>query len=104
MIELTQKILTLDSESERALKKADARALNVMKEADLHASRLIEEEQQLFEKQKERDAAAADEKLEVQRRQAIAALEQKMEAYDRSLDVEALIEHLLSAAKDRVCH
>ncbi len=104
MIELTQKILTLDSESETALKKADARTLDVMKEADLHAGRLIEEEQQLFEKQKERDVAAQDEKLEVQRRQATAALKQKMKAYESSLDVEALIEHLLSAAKDRVCH
>jgi hypothetical protein len=104
MIELTQKILTLDSESETAIKKADAAALEVMKEADLHAGRLIEEEQQLFEKQKERDVAAQDEKLDVQRRQATAALKQKMEAYERSFDVETLIEHLLSAAKDRVCH
>ena len=103
MIELTQKILTLDSESERALKKADAAVLDVMKEADLHAGRLIEEEQQLFEKQKERDVAAQDEKLDVQRRQATAALKQKMKAYESSLDVEALIENLLSAGKDRVC-
>ncbi len=104
MIELTQKILTLDSESEIALKKADARALDVMKEADLHAGRLIEEEQQLFEKQKEYDAVLLEEKLEVQRRQAVIVLEQKMKAYESSFDVEALIEHLLSAAKDKVCH
>ena len=104
MIELTQKILTLDTKSETVLKKADARALDVMKEADLRASRLIEEEQQLFEKQKERDVAAVDEKLELQRRQAVIVLEQKMKAYESSFDVEALIEHLLSAAKDRVCH
>ena len=104
MIELTQKILTLDSESETVLKKADARALDVMKEADLHAGRLIEEEQQLFEKQKEYDAVLLEEKLEVQRRQAVIVLEQKMKAYESSFDVEALIEHLLSAAKDKVCH
>lgn len=103
MIELTQKILALDTESESALKKADAAALEVMKEADYHAARLIEEEQELFEKQKERDAVLLEEKLEMQRRQAIAALEQKMEVYDGSLDVEALIEHLLFVAKDRVC-
>ena len=103
MIELTQKILTLDADVAAELKEADTSALHVIKKADLRAQHLIEEEQQLFEQQKERDAAALNEKLEVQRREATAVLEQKMEAYKSSLDVEVLVEKLLLEAKGRVC-
>ena len=77
--------------------------MHVIKKADLQAQHLIEEEQQLFKQQKERDTAALNENLEVQRREAVVVLEQKMKAYDSSLDVEVLVEQLLLEAKGRVC-
>ena len=103
MVELTQKILSLDAEVSAELKQADTSSLHVIKKADLQSQHLIEEEQQLFEKQKERDAAALNKKLEVQRREATAVLEQKMKVYDSSLDVEVLVEQLFLEAKGRVC-
>jgi len=103
MTELTQKILTLDSESETALKKADASAQEVMRAADFRAEMLAEEEQQRFEKQKADDEAALVAQLEVERSEAMAALQQRMEAFERSLDSDLLIKNLLAAAKERVC-
>jgi uncharacterized membrane protein len=103
MNELTEKILALDAAAYAALKKSAAAVQEVKKEADLKAQRLIEEQQQLFEKQKESDAAALAEKLEAERRRALAALYQKMEVNDRSADIDKQIAYLLSAAKDRVC-
>jgi len=103
MTELTQKILTLDSESERALKKADESAQEVMREADFRAERRVHEEQQRFEKQKAGDEAALAEQLDVERREAMEELQQRMDAYDRSLDIDLLIKQLLAVAKERVC-
>lgn len=103
MTELTQKILTLDSESETALKKADASAQEVMRAADFRAESQIQEEERRFEKQKADDEAALAEQLEVERREAMAALQRKMDAFDRSLDTDLLIKNLLIAAKERVC-
>ena len=45
----------------------------------------------------------SQEKLVLQRRQAMAALNQKMDTYNNSLDIETLIEQLLSVVKDQVC-
>ena len=104
MIEMTQKILALDSEAETALKNSAASVLEAMKEADLHAKGMIEEQQQLFEKQKESERAALAEKLERERHRSVAALQQKMEAFEASVDIDVLIGHLLSVAKERVCH
>lgn len=104
MIEMTQKILALDSEAETALKKSAASVLEAMKEADLRAKGLIEEQQKLFEKQKESERAALAEKLEGERRRSMAALQQKREAFEASVDTDALIGHLLSVAKERACH
>ncbi len=103
MNELTEKILALDAEADTALKKSAAAVLDVKREADLSAKRLIEEEQQLFEKQKESDAAVLADKLEAERRRALAALHQKMEAFDKTVEFDRLIENLLAAAKERVC-
>jgi len=103
MIELTQPILSLDTESEKALKTADLAALEIMKKADAHAAQILAEEQHLFAKQKEQDMVALEEKLVVQRQEEMTALKQKMDTYNNSLDVEKLTEQLLSIAKDRVC-
>ena len=100
---LTEKILALDAEADTALKKSAAAVQEVKREADLRAKRLIEEEQQLFEKQKESDTAALAEKVEAERRQALAVLHQKMEAFDESVDIDALVDYLLSVAKERAC-
>lgn len=103
MSELTQKILSLDVEVTTKLKEADTASLHVIKKADLQAKYLIEKEQHLFELQKERDTAALDEKLELKRQQSLQALEQKMNAYNRSFDIDVLVKQLLSEAKERVC-
>jgi hypothetical protein len=103
MSELTQKILSLDVEVTTKLKEADTASLHVIKKADLQAKHLIEKEQHLFELQKERDTAALEEKLELKRQQSLQALEQKMNAYNRSFDVDVLVKQLLSEAKERVC-
>jgi len=103
MTELTQMILTLDSESETALKRADASAQEVMRAADMDAERVLQEEQQRFKKQKTGDEAALAEQLEVERRKAMESLQLRMEAFERSLDFDLLIKKLLAAAKERVC-
>ena len=103
MIELTQKILSLDAEVATELKEAETAALHVIKAADLQAKDLIEKEQHLFEMQKEYDRAALDKKLELKRQQSLQALEQKMNAYNRSFDIDVLVKQLLSEAKARVC-
>ncbi len=48
MSELTQTILTLDAESEKALKTADVSALEAMEKADAQALQMLEEEQLLL--------------------------------------------------------
>jgi len=101
--ELTQTILTLDAESEKALNTADISAMEAIKNADAQALQMLAEEQQLFEKQKKKDMAALEEKMGEKRREAMKVLKQKMDAYDNFLDVEKLTEELLSVVKDRVC-
>ena len=103
MTELTQMILTLDSASAEALKEADASAQSVMKEADSRADALLEERQRHLAKQKAGEAAALAEKLDGERREAAAALQRKMEAFDRSFESDAALEYLIAAAKARVC-
>ncbi len=103
MIELTQKILSLDAEVTTERKEADTAALHVIKKADLQAKHHIEKEQQLFETQKEHDRALLDEKLKLQRQESVVTLKQKMKAYESSFDVEAVAEQLLSMAKEKVC-
>ena len=103
MIELTQKILSLDAEVATELKEADKASLHVIKQADLSAKHLTEKEQHLFETQKERDTHSLQDKLTLQRQKSLLTLEQKMKAYERSFDVEAVVEQLLSMAKEKVC-
>ena len=103
MIELTQKILSLDAEVATELKEADKASLHVIKKADLNARHITEKEQYLFEMKKERDTLSLQESLTLQRQEALVTLEQKMRAYDSSFAVDASVEQLLSAAKERVC-
>ena len=103
MSELTQTILTLDAESEKALKTADVSALEAMEKADAQALQMLEEEQLLFENKKKNDIAALEEKMGEKRREAMKVLKQKMDTYDNALDVESLTQELLSVVKDRVC-
>jgi len=103
VIELTQTILSLDTESEKALKMADISAVEAIKKADKQAAQMFSEAQHLFEKQKEQDMKLLKDKLVEKRRKTMDVLKQKMDYYNNTIEIEALTEELFSLAKDRVC-
>ncbi|MEA3418751.1 MAG: hypothetical protein U9Q90_05065 [Campylobacterota bacterium] len=100
---LAQKILTLDAEAEAELQNVSLSTLKRRQEADAHADRMREEQQQFFEDQKRKETAELTKKLEEDRQKAIAALRQKMKAFDKEVEINKLAEYLLSMAKERAC-
>lgn len=103
MIELTQTILSLDTESEKALKMADLSALEAMKKADEQATQMFAEAQHLFEKKKEQDMKLLKDKLVEKHRKTMDVLKQKMDNYNNTIEIEALTEELFSLAKEHTC-
>lgn len=104
MIDLTQQILSLDAEVASELNHANAVSMEAKREADLHAEQSIEEAQQLFEKEKNSEAQQLAKSVKENRERAIENLQQKMEAFDNDVEIDALVEHLVGMAKDRICH
>ena len=62
------------------------------------------EAQQLFEKEKNSEAQQLAKSVKENRERAIENLQQKMEAFDNDVEIDALVEHLVGMAKDRICH
>ncbi len=103
-MDLTQKIVALDRECGIKIKKVNSTALELKREADRLAGSTREKKQQLLEEQKNTEAALLAQKMEEVHKKAIAALHQKMETFNQKVTTDKVVEFLLSAARDRVCH
>jgi hypothetical protein len=103
-MDLTEAILTLDKESESELENANVLNLKGKQEINIYAQNLKEETLESFENQKTQDSSELTKKLEQERQKAITELRRKMKDYDEKVDIDKLAEHLLSLAKERVCH
>ncbi|RLA68646.1 MAG: hypothetical protein DRG24_09910 [Epsilonproteobacteria bacterium] len=103
MTELTQKIVDFDSQIQRGLTEADRVAQNKMKESDTRAQNLIEAQKQLFENTQKDAVSALNQKLKDERNHALRALQQKIIASDKEIDIDVLVEKLLRKAKEQVC-
>jgi len=104
MMDLTQKIVTFDRGCEIRLKKVHSATLKAEREADALIESTREEKQHLFEEQKNTEAALLAQEMEEVRKKAIAALHQKMKTFNQEVTTNKVVEHLLSVARDRVCH
>ena len=103
MIDLTQKILSLDTEATLELNNANAVSVETKRETDLRAEQLMEEAQQLFIKEKNSEEKQLVKSVQEDREQANNDLHKKMETFDKDLDLDSLVEHLLMKAKDHIC-
>jgi vacuolar-type H+-ATPase subunit H len=103
MIDLTQKILSLDIEATLELNDANAVSMEAKREADLHAEERMQEAKQLFEKQKNSEVKQLAKNIEDDRKRAIDNVQQKMETFDKNVKIDKLVEHLLTVTKDRIC-
>jgi len=103
MIDLTQKILSLDLEAALELNNANAVSMEAKREADLRAEQQMEKAKQLFEKQKNSEAKQLAKRVEDDKMRAIDNVQQKMETFDKNVKIDELVEYLLSVAKDRIC-
>ena len=101
MTDLTQKILSLDLETASELNHAVS--MEAKREADLYAEQRMEEAQQLFEKQKNSEAQQLAKSVKENRERALADLQKKMEAFDKDVEIDELVEYLVGVAKDRIC-
>ncbi len=103
MIDLTQKILSLDKEFALELTNANTVNMEAKREADLHAEHQMEKAYQLFEKQKNSEAIQLVKNIKENRELAIENLQKKMKTFDKEVEIDALVEDLLTMAKDRIC-
>lgn len=103
MIDLTQKILSLDLEAASELNHANAVSMEAKREADLHAEERMKEVQKLFEKQKNSEEKELVKSVRKNREIAIGNLQQKMKDFDNNVEIDELVEHLIVVAKDRIC-
>ena len=103
MTDLTQKILSLDVEAASELNHANAVSMKVKREADLRAEQQMEEVHQLFEKQKHREATELAKNIKEDRERAINNLKKNMENFDKEVEIDILVEHLVTVVKDRIC-
>ena len=103
MMDLTQKIVTLDRECDTKIKKVNSATLEAEREADALAESIKEKKQHLLEEQKNTEAALLMQEMKEVRKKAIAALHQKMEIFNQEVTADKVVEHLLSTARDRVC-
>ena len=104
IMDLTQKIVTFDRECDIKIKELHSAALETEREADKLAGSIREKKQQLFEEQKDTEAALLIQEMEEVHKKAIATLHQKMETFNQKVTTDKVVGLLLSAARDRVCH
>lgn len=103
MTNFTQKILSLDLKAASELNHTNAVSIEAKREADLRAEQRMEEAQQLFEKQKNSEVQQLVKSIKEDHKRAISNMQQKMEAFDKDVEIDKLVEHLVSVAKDRIC-
>jgi len=80
-----------------------AASMEVKREADLRAEQLLKDTQQLFEKQKNSEAEQLAKNVKEDRERVLADLQKKMEAFDKDVEIDELVEYLVGMAKDRIC-
>ena len=103
MTNLTQKMLSLDLKAASELNHANAVSIEAKREADFRAEQRMEESQQLFEKQKNSELQQLVKSIKEDHKSATINMQQKMEAFDKDVEIDTLVEHLVSVAKDRIC-
>ncbi len=103
MIDLTHKIFSLDLEAASEVNHANAVSMEAKREADLHAEQQMEKAQQLFEKQKKNETEQLAKSVKEDRKRALDNLQKKRETFDNDVEVDALVEHLVSVEKGRIC-
>ncbi len=103
MTDLTQKILSLDLKAALELNNAYAVSMEAKREADLHTEQRMEETQKLFKKQKDNEAKDLAKSLKEYQQKTLDNLQKKMENFDKNVEIDNSLEHLLALAKDRIC-
>lgn len=104
MTELTQKLLVLDSQTNKELELSKELAQKVMIKADSHAKKMMSEAKEVFNKQKENDIEILSNNLEKKRLLSIEILKKNKQKFDEHFDIDELVKHLILVAKEKVCH
>ena len=103
MNDLTQKILDLDSESMGVLKRAEAKAAEMKKKADLSVEKRMKEAEEHFRDEKRHKLDLLHRKHEAEEKKAFMLLDQKMQTFRKDLPIEKVVEALLQEARDHIC-
>ena len=101
---LTQKILRLDADALRALEKSESSTLIQKQEEETHFEQLREMQERSFETQKREESAVLTQKLESEHQKALETLQRERERFAQEFSTDSVVAHLLTVARDRVCH
>lgn len=103
MQNLTEKIFSLDKEATLAIKDAKLADEEAKKSADMYAEKKLKEVQQLFEKEKENEVKALEKSLEEEKKHARVSLVKKTKSFDEQLNIDAVVDDLVSMVKGQIC-
>ena len=103
MIDLTEKILSLDLEAESILKNMKLLSVEAKDSVNRNADQKTEESQQAFEKEKESKAKALEESFKEKKKSARSRLDKKMRAFDARVKIDSVVEDLINVAKEKIC-
>ena len=103
MTELTQKILSLDTQADTALAMSKKSAREMILQADSDAEKMINEVQKNFKDKKDKEDKDLSKELDQKRTQAQAQLKQKMHDFDEAFEIDTIINTLINTAKDKLC-
>ena len=101
---LTEKILHLDTDALTALKNSKTLIIAQKQELDTRFEELQETQERSFENKKSEDIARLTQKLETEHQEALSALEKKKEKFTREFSIDRVVEQLLSAVRGQACH
>lgn len=103
MTDLTEKILSLDSQSTSALQDAELVSAAAKKNVDKDSDHKMKEVQKLFEEEKKRESKVLSKSFEEERKRARSDLDQKMKTFDEGLNIDAVIDELVKVTKEGIC-
>ena len=103
MIDVTEKILTLDLEVESILSNINVVSMDAKHSADKKADQQIEVSQQAFEKEKKSKVKVLEASFEEEKKSARSRLDKKMRAFDERVKIDAVVEDLIKVAKEKIC-
>lgn len=103
MIDLTEKILTLDFKTVDILNNINILNMEAKHSADRDADQKVEESQQAFEEEKKSESKALKESIEEEKESARSRLDKKMRAFDARVKIDSVVEDLIKVAKEKIC-